>query len=418
MRKMPLVMGTGLAVAALAGGFVWYRHTRSATNTPPSDPHSTADDPPGTLAFAGRVVDEAGQAVAGATVTLSARPVLVTTSGADGAYRFEHLLSRPYNVEATLGDRYADRVPVRVTASVRPVELRLRTGATLAVHVVDEGGVAVANAAVVVDPWPPPDANLVYIGTYHNGPHRTTTDAHGDAVVLGVSHHWHALHVEATDHDLPMADHEVDIGSAARATEEVTLKRGASDDRWTGVRPPVDDRDPAVETDPSVMTVDGTVVDAAGERVPFAEVSLGDLQAPNFVTADAHGDFRVRSRFFQAMLQVVARDAERSSQLVNPGWVERKDDDRHVTVRLVLADGMVDGVVVDAGGAPIAGAAVEAGGLVIPLVGGTATTDTSGRFRIGPLPQDGVEIRASLAGTDRRGSAPARPGDHAVRVTL
>ncbi len=96
------------------------------------------DDPMGGLRLEGQVIDSNQEPVAGAIVSIDARPPKITKTSDDGSFFFESLVGKSYDVVARSPDGVAGPVTVRLSESSEPVILSLVPGSKVHVTVVSE----------------------------------------------------------------------------------------------------------------------------------------------------------------------------------------------------------------------------------------------------------------------------------------
>jgi hypothetical protein len=293
-------------------------------------------EPVGTLRLEGQVIDEQEQPVASADVIVTPGDVRVTSSS-DGSFVVEGLTSRQYRVSARKDELYADSTSTRLTASSEPVILRMRTGAALLVHVVDDARAPVAGAKVVLDQA-----------------FTATSDATGNARLPGLGSHFHL--VEVTAANMARARISLMLGHDPSGTIErtVTLHRGAS---VSGIVVGPDDRPVA----------DATIeIEMIGDR--WAARATSDSSGAWHVAAIGAGKYLVRAT---SKTYGPASDIS----LTLDGATPRRD----ILVKLAF-DAQLVGTVVDVNGAPIAAAVVTAGTSITQSY--SALTDSSGRFEL------------------------------------
>jgi len=311
-------------------------------------------------ALEGRVVDGAGRAVAGASVTLAALRGSIerrTRSASDGTFAFAAIPDGVV-VTASLGedtDARVARATVHVADAGRgSVSLTLPDARpAFDVHVRDDRGYPISAAQVSV-------------GSVDPGvPLRTTafTDAHGDVSIGGARGVALRLEVSAPGHAARAA-----LVSESDVSAEITLE--------------------------SAELIHGTVRESrSGTPIHGAEVALYTDGGVRRTETDADGHFRlhdlargsVRLRVQAAGHVSVTREltvAETSTHSQDIGYVELGDE------------AVVLGTVLDAHGNAVGGARVGKDHVPTYLpVNGTdtsfAVTDVRGRFRLGGL-EDGV----------------------------
>ncbi len=144
--------------------------------------------------LAGVVLDEQGKPVAGAEVGWLTEQAMqstfhnhlpVTTSGADGRFRFGHVAEGRLMVQAKASGHAPGLSWAEAGRGAEPVEVRVGPPRTLAGRVVDSKGVGVAGASVNVDAWRGSRALGVLIKTDAEGRFRWT-EAPGDSLLIGV----------------------------------------------------------------------------------------------------------------------------------------------------------------------------------------------------------------------------------------
>ena len=136
--------------------------------------------PTGGLRLEGQVIDEQQQPVAGAEVSLWPGDHYAT-SERDGSFAFDGLIALRYNLMAAKEDLFSDVATVRLSTTSEPLILRMRRGATLVMHVVEDRS-PVEGAKVVLD-----------------GHASAVTDRSGTARIGGLGPHFHLVDVTADD---------------------------------------------------------------------------------------------------------------------------------------------------------------------------------------------------------------------------
>ncbi len=228
-----------------------------------------------------------------------------------------------------------------------------------------------------------------------------------DAAALAGGWAWVSV-TEPRAHDVVEIDArgrwEVAAMPAGRA--EISIFRGP----WRVAASTIDldgaEREVVIEL-PALGAVEGAVVDAAGHPVPFADV----YAHPEVHTrADEKGRFRLAGLPRQRLHVAAAADTRASAIVevdVSSGAAE---------ARLVLADGMVEGQVVDPSDAPLAGVRVTArngDGIRAVLPPGGDITGDDGRFRIAPVVPGEHRLRLT-----RPGAAHDEKGLDRKRITV
>ncbi|HLK35366.1 MAG TPA: carboxypeptidase regulatory-like domain-containing protein [Polyangiaceae bacterium] len=312
----------------------------------------------------GRVFDASDQPVRAARVLVAAtRGSLerLTHTASDGSFA---LAALPGSISLTAG---ADEDPeaVRMTLAIpeagrREVTIRLPAPrAPLPVTVVDDGG------------WPVDAAQITASSITPDSPLRTTafTDANGEATIkrarglplrVEVRAPRRAPRVVTTEASIDSL--RVELAAGETATGEVVAARG---------RDAIPDAEVVLYSDIGVRR---TRTDLRGT------FSLADL-APGTARLTVH-----KSGFSPATQSITVPDRGGLS-----AYAIRRVE--------LVAEGVVEGQVVDARGDPVAGARVAAGH--VPtwlLVGaspdGVAVTDARGRFRLGELAAGALDVEA------------------------
>ncbi|MDB4953057.1 MAG: hypothetical protein JWO36_626 [Myxococcales bacterium] len=326
----------------------------SASHAPPNRSHTLSvampahnSEPAGSLRLAGRVVGPDAQVIAGAQVWIDSLPPRTTMSASDGAFEFEGLLSRTYEVRALAGDLVGGPQVIRLVDHGAPMLIKLREGAHVLVTVVDAMRTPIANASVSV------------VGDDS----AATTDAKGQARITA---HPGWVAIEATGGDY--APRRVSVTSASSGTTSritIVLHKG--------------------------FEVSGRVVDQDRNPIPnvrvYARQSSGwlpfdDAEKETAVT-DEGGAFRIESAI--GMHTFVAIDDEHA-----PTMTSNFDIDRAITdLEIVMKAGAVyAGAVVDADDKPVAQARVylDTMGRLGPRRF-SAVSDANGAFEVRGMPR-------------------------------
>jgi uncharacterized GH25 family protein len=488
--KRKLVGGIAVLIVAVTAWFVVTRSHRSHQGTPtPSRvlPHSVRPatpaeaewrrdvDPEGSLRLEGQVVDDSGDGVGGATVTLSSEPPRQATTEPDGSFAFDKLVGREYSVSASEGERVSGSVMVRLTATSDPVIVRLHRGAKVIVDVKDDAGAPVVGATVKL-----------------LGLDDTTkpTAADGTATLSPVQPGWFGIEVTADGYAPASSFGQVGSGGAT-ATVHVHVHKGVAvsgrvvDEAGTGLAKvhitilepgwipatgaetttndkgeftfPVlpagthrlraeDDEHAPAQSEPITIAdravtgititmnqggvLRGQVVDTKGAGVPYATVRVAhkdgnELQPGRKATADKQGSFEVRG-LARRKLQVRASSEDASSKLID---LDLSAQPLAKDLRLVLDEtSTIAGVVVDGNGKPVPEIQVTARIDVfasdkVSLAGtSSATTDGAGAFTMRGLPDGTYRLTAVRGGESSMGWEPsgvtAKTGDKGVKITL
>jgi protocatechuate 3,4-dioxygenase beta subunit len=370
-----------------------------------------ADDPIGAAQLSGKVVDGSGAAVAGATVSLAARPPRQATTGADGSFSFDKLLPLPYTVTAYAPSGVAGPVAARAAeAAATPVALTLHGGSQVQLEIVDEQQRPVDGATVElrgIDVRETAAAQgRVALAAVLPGAYRIAAWAEGygrafQLVEVGAG--TTSVRVElargvpvsgrVTDEaGKPVAEARVRYETASDAIAGSDLVRDAvitgADGKFAFAAMPIGsyrfiathaalgtqsssltrvESSSAIDNVSVVMppgcTVRGKVVDAAGAAAAFARVRLGItipgarlVVPPREVRTNASGEFEI-SGMARRQLTAVAMD-ERGASAAQV--VDARAGDVAGVVLALDAVGSIEGSVVDAAGKPVVNAQVSA----------------------------------------------------------
>ncbi len=322
------------------------------------------DDPPGDARLEGQVIDADEQPVGGATVVIDSNPPRELVTEEDGSFAFDTLAPRTYRVEARQGDGLAGPVGVHLSASSEPVVLQLREAARVVVTVTRaDSGAVIAGALVEL-------RDLAAV--------TSETGADGVATLRGVGGGWHTVKVSAP-------------GMAA-VYEEITTNG-----------------EPGTETHLAVrlragVTVAGIVTDGGAPVEGARVIPEGAARWTSFdprldgVVTDAKGRWRLAG-LPRDSLRFRAFHASYAPGITPPIALADGVDREGVVITLERG-AKLRGAVVDASGAPVAGAEVR-----------VATDDTrwslvrhagcdaSGRFEMTGLPRRIVRVIAVADGS-------------------
>ncbi len=324
---------TATAAAAAAGQ---RRH-----EPPVRDP-----EPAGSIRLEGLVVDEDDRPVAGAEVELSSQPPRRVQSDTDGSFAIEGLRAQHYVIHAWSGDRYAPRTRFTARPTTEPILLHLRRGNTVDVMVLD----AVTDqpiAGAEID-----DRRTIQI-----------TDAAGRATVRALAPSFNVLEIRHPDYALHVDTFTLSEAPDGTTHRRVRLVRG--------------------------VAVAGRVLAPNGAPVAGAAVELGQL----FATSDRDG------RFAFAHCAPGAYSATAELAGFSPGAAEfecRAAGQPELIITLA-AERRLDGLVVDASGAPAPDARVTVGTNV--AVQRSAITGPDGRFTIAGLGSRRYGVAATRSDT-------------------
>lgn len=340
---------------------------RPAQAAPAPPPRIASDaDPVGTLRLEGQVVDDAGEPVAGARVTVSAVPPRSAISEADGSFHLDALVGRHYQVWARAGEQIGGPVSYQLTADSDPVVVRIAAGAAVDVTVVDSAGRPIAGAAVSIS------GGLASSGT---------TGADGVAALRGVESGWLIATATAAGH--ARAEQLVQVPAATSAPIAIRLVLGPG------------------------VSVSGTVVDERGAPVHGATVratrvaELIPIGASGATaTSAADGRFTIEA-LAPGTYRLVATHADMEPVGTEPIAVDARGAARAIVIAM-RAGAVLAGVVADGDGAPVSWATVRVGPAQPDVTSAGSLTrqvvaDEAGRFRMSGLARQPTLAVASSA---------------------
>lgn len=428
-------------------------------SAPPEVRLTNEVDPKGTLRLEGQVVDADEKPVGGVTVAISTVPPRFATTEGDGSFTFDGLIARSFSVSGRKGGDVAPAVTVALTAKSEPVILRLVPGITLPVRVIGTGGRPVGGATVTVEGI---------------APITQKTGADGTAKLAGLDPGWQSLAVTADGYapaqqlaqvtpdpaevtiamvsgarvagrvvdpsGKPVAGAVVAVedtaaiftsGTGGTATSDAQGKwtiaaLGAGTYRFRATKEPwapgisLAARVDGVHAHEGVeirleegARIAGKVVDAKGAPVAAAAVRLADADADPWrgtrqVFADDQGAFSVGG-LARRPYELVAQHETGSSETVKID-LGAKAEATDVVLRLTL-NGVIEGLVVGADGAPVPEAQVTA---LADIEGSNVYSE----MRLRGLPEDVADgggafrLTGLAPGTYRlRGQRPGAPDE-------
>ncbi len=321
----------------------------------------------GTLRLEGQAVaDGDGHPIAGARITLGG--ARVTTTEADGSFAFDELAEGSYALIAEQGALYGEELDARLDDASDPVTLKLKSGPTVVVHVVEADGRPIAGAKV------------------ETSSRSATTSDDGIAMLRSCDLSSEVVRVSAAGHARFRDRFDSGDDPAVTIERTIVLMPGAE--------------------------LSGLVVDEAGKPVPSAYVELAQAagRGDSARTEDdgtwkvaelAAGSYTVRA---SSNLHVATADLA-----VEVDGVHARRD---VIVR-VAAGAQISGVVVDGSGAPLGDATVSVGNR-------SETTDASGHFVVAGLEPASYDVAATTArlGVASRSVEVARQAHVELRLVL
>src|SRR5262249_5133856 len=106
------------------------------------------------LTVAGKVTDEDGKPVAGATVrTKFLNDIREAKTGPDGVYKLVGCEARPVRLVVSARGRATDMKELNIEPGMGPVDFRMKPGGTVRVRVVDQRGHPVPKARIFFQRW-------------------------------------------------------------------------------------------------------------------------------------------------------------------------------------------------------------------------------------------------------------------------
>jgi len=313
-------------------------------------------DKPGKLQLEGQVLDEAGDPVGGAVVTLSSMPPRTATTEADGGFSFDKLVGREYALSAVAGKKVGGPVVHRLSSSSDPVIIRVAPGAKLVVTVVDGADKPVPKADITVESQ-----------TEAKG----TTGDDGTATFDPVHPGWVAVHARAPG--FATANGFTQLGGAnATGQLRLVLRTGYS--------------------------VSGRVIDEKGKPIPKVDVATAGLwEIPGSghrAETDAKGQFKIEA-LAAGTHKLVATDRVHAPARSGPITVTDKPVEG---IELVMqTGGVIAGRVLDHAKVPVVYATVRVvgeGSEMWLVDSRQAPTDENGYFEITGLDRTKLKVRA------------------------
>ena len=333
-------------------------------------------DPVGSIAMIGQVQDADGEGVGGAEVSISTNPGRTVISEEDGSFTVDKLLARTYWVSARAGELVGGPVASPQGANAEPVIIRMATGITVNVRVLDDAGNPVAGL-VVSDGEGDDDPDADASARARAEARRATSGADGKARLVGVRPGFAYVAAKAQQ---GFAAASVGRAIAAGVTSiDLTLKlrRG--------------------------VLVTGRVLDEAGKPIGKVTISAPDAdnawggQAEGTAVTDARGSYQLTLAPGNYRVSGAAKDfAPSTSALFAVGTTPLTAPDL-----ILRAGGTIAGTVLSTEGAPVPFATIRIGD-ALPTSGGNSvrgtTADASGRFEVAGLPRGKVKVTAEHDG--------------------
>lgn len=338
----------------------------------------------------GRAVDaRGGGPVGGVDVVFERRPgggEESVTTGVDGRFALT-LAPGLYEVRAAGQRAVSPTTTLQLAAPVRGLELEVTTLARLRGRVVDAAGAAAAGAEVTLHPGPALAAAFDKDGV-----------APGSVVADG-----------AGGFELAAPPGVLALSAATDGAYGVAL----------GVEVPPEGRDDVVVTVEAQAHLAGVVVDAAGAPVPGAEVHVylrTDATNRRYeVAADAAGRFVLNDVWPAGTTLEALAPGHGASAPVK--FVPRPGERRDGLVLRLGAARRLTGRVVDAEGAPVAGARVRARQQRGRWLSDTVRTDGDGRFAVDGVSDGPHLLVVQVEGQPRLQRSGVTPGTD-VEVVL
>lgn len=422
------------------------------------------DDPAGTMRLEGLVLDANDQPVAGATVMVSSTPRRMTKSDKAGSFFFDKLMAKRYRLVAKAPQGVAGPVTARLSEKSDPVTLRLRPAARIEVTVVTGLDKRVANATVELRGLFTEQAqtdsdgvatfegvpsgryslvasatgyaksfNRVWLGS-GAGLHRRRVALIIGAAVSGVVKSKNGAAVKdaivtyraasswgrgsnarldgvKTDADGKFTFNALPPGSFRFVARHTTYAPGTSD---MVVLDGATARDNVVISVDRGATISGTVINSAGDPVPWARVRVGRTGRGRWgrtrqASTDDQGEYEL-SGLDRRQSNIIALHDTANSEITEVD-LEKQQSIKNMTLALKV-DGVIAGTVVDSEDEPIEGAQVTA----FPQTEGRSgmrqafrsmrmrgfareLTDAGGRFELRGLEPGEYQVDANRSGS-------------------
>ena len=393
MRRAIFALAILLALAAVLGmrrwrapGTVAPRSATTITATAPNELEASplgpspeppdlrilADEPRGTLALRGRVVDEGGHPVAGARVAIDTSPRRTVESEPDGSFVFTGLLPRTYAVGARRGPLVATARELQLASDAPPITLVLREAPKLEALVLDATDQRpLASVRVEVE------QEEVFV----------MTDRAGKAIFEGLSPGRYVISATREGY--------------AKGRAGVTHRGGE------GASPVILLLSPGATAYGRVVDTSGEAVSDATVRVIRASVMLGDEAAgATEVKTDTTG-FWMISAIAAGTFRFAVAHPEYAPALSEPVTLDGREPVGPIVVT-VEKGARLTGRVLSRSGVAVPFALVEARSASLGIQVGMrrgAFADAQGRFTMTGLPRAELQVEARA----EIGVAPARP---------
>ena len=310
-------------------------------------------------------------------------------TGADGVARFVGVASGDWRVRASLAGRLeaVKSVAAGGPGSEQQVELALATGRTLTGVVVARDGTPVAGARVTAFVEP----SLLKMSTLTSaaGRPKATSDEQGRFTLAG----------------LPAEKLLCEASAKGYRTERAPVGKDAAEVRVElATRGAIEGIVVSKKTGKPVARYDFKVVrekKSTNFMDPEMSKSFFDVTVP---IASPNGKFRLTG-VTPGRLRLLVHAAEHGEKATD--WIEMVEGETKRGVVVFLeAEAVIEGLVVDANGAPVAGAGVRREADANPIeammsrmfTGDDAQSDAEGRFRIGELSAGVTRLVASRDG--------------------
>ena len=332
--------GHGATIGATSPAAPSSSQAESATTTiVAAEPAVPAD----ALRLEGIVVDTADKPVGGATVRLADK---VAISEADGSFAFDVVAAGTYSLSAQTDELYGEVNNAKLDDTSDPVEITIRGGPSVVLHVRDAAGSPIANA------------------TASTSARQGLTDRDGTTTLRSVDEGIELITVSAPG--FAESELRVEAGGQIVVERTVTLYSGA--------------------------TVSGVVLGPDDKPVADAHVEIDGNHSTIVVATDPDGRWHLED-----IPAGPHRIAATSSRFLATEPIVVTTDGAHLTSDVVVhvrPGAEITGIVVDTSGAPVEGATVYGSG-------NSEDTDAHGRFTLVGLDGGKTEVSA----TTSRGAA-------------